>query len=90
MTDHMKGTAMAPRTAPLSAWAAQATPKTSEKGYARSRKENPMTGCETCSFVGPPYSKSHGELLELHRAIHQLAECFERTYRFDFRRWLGQ
>ena len=25
MTDHMKGTAMAPRTAPLSAWAAQAT-----------------------------------------------------------------
>ena len=49
-----------------------------------------MTGCETCSFVGPPYSKFHGELLELHRAIHQLAECFERTYGFYFRRWLGQ
>lgn len=49
-----------------------------------------MTGCETCSFVGPPYSKSHGELLELHRAMHQIAEYFERTYGFYFRRWLGQ
>ena len=34
MTDHMKGTAMAPRTAPLSAWAATSDTINLEGGYS--------------------------------------------------------